>query len=54
MSDQEWVGKLVKFKSGRFGIVLSVQNESGSTFLNVHVSGLGVINIRAEDVEKVK
>ena len=54
MSNQEWVGKLVKFKSGRFGIVLSVQNESGTIFLNVHVSGLGIINIRSDDVEAVK
>ena len=54
MAEQEWVGRVVKFKSGRYGIVLSTQNVDKNIFLTVHVAGLGIINIRAEDVEAVK
>ena len=51
MAKEEWIGKMVKFKSGKIGIVLSSQSVGESTFLVVLISGQGIINIRAEDVE---
>ncbi len=54
MADEKWVGKIVKFKSGRYGIVLASQSVGDNIFLTVHVAGMGTINIRALDVEEVK
>tara|TARA_Y100000593_G_C4306486_1_gene336025 strand:- start:1042 stop:1203 length:162 start_codon:yes stop_codon:yes gene_type:complete len=51
MAKSELIGKLVKLKSGKLGIVLDVQKLSNSTFLSILVSGTGVINMRKEDVE---
>ena len=51
MAEEKWIGKIVKFKSGKIGIVLSSQNVMTTTFLSVLISGQGIINIRAEDVE---
>ena len=51
MAKEKWVGKIVKFKSGKIGIVLSSQNFNTTIFLSVLVSNQGIINIRAEDVE---
>tara|TARA_R110001592_G_scaffold299150_1_gene570051 strand:+ start:1505 stop:1666 length:162 start_codon:yes stop_codon:yes gene_type:complete len=52
--EKDWSGKLVRFKSGRIGIVLSSQNIANNTFLTVHIPDMGIINIRAEDVEEIK
>ena len=51
MAEKEWIGKIVKFKSGKIGIVLSCQKSDATFFLTVLISGQGIINIRAEDVE---
>ena len=51
MAKKEWVGKLVKFKSGKMGIVLSLEYYGKTAFLTVLISGQGIINIRAKDVE---
>ena len=53
MAEKEWIGSVVKFKSGRFGIVLSMQEAGNIIFLTVQVPGMGVITIRGDDVEKV-
>ena len=49
-----WSGRLVKFKSGRLGIVLSSQIIANNTFLTIYNSDMGIINIRAEDVEEIR
>ncbi len=54
MAEEEWLGSIVKFKSGRVGIVLSLQKKAGVEFITVQVPGMGIITIRAEDVEKIK
>ena len=54
MAAEEWVGKIVKFKSGRFGIVLSAQETGNIVFITVQVPDMGIITIRSEDVEKIK
>ena len=54
MASKEWIGSIVKFKSGRYGIVLSVQKISSITFITVQVPDMGIITIRADDVEKIK
>jgi len=53
LADEDWIGTIVKFKSGRIGIVVSVQKTGGITFITVQVPGMGVITIRGDDVEKV-
>ena len=50
----EWIGRIVKFKSGRIGIVLSKNNVGKTVFITVHVPGMGIITIRADDVEKIE
>ena len=52
--EKDWSGKLVRFKSGRIGIVLSSQKITDNTFLTVHIPDMGIINIRAEDVEEIE
>ena len=52
--EKDWSGKLVRFKSGRIGIVLSNQNIANNTFLTVYIPDMGIINIRAEDVEEIE
>ena len=49
-----WSGRLVKFKSGRLGIVLSSQVIANNTFLTIYSPDMGIINIRAEDVNEIK
>ena len=51
MAKEEWVGKIVKFKSGKIGMILSIQNIGETIFLSVLITGQGIINIRSEDVE---
>ena len=51
MAKEKWVGKIVKFKSGKIGMVLESKLINKTVFLNVLVTGQGVINIKAEDVE---
>ena len=53
MAKEEWIGKIVKFKSGKMGIVLSTQDVGETIFLSVLISGQGIINIRSEDVEAI-
>ena len=54
MSEQDFIGKLVKLKSGRLGIVLSAQHVDGNVFFVVLVSNLGLVNINEKDVEIIK
>tara|TARA_A100001011_G_scaffold191028_2_gene199680 strand:- start:209 stop:373 length:165 start_codon:yes stop_codon:yes gene_type:complete len=54
LAKEEWVGAIVKFKSGRYGIVLSAQKTADITFITVQVPDMGIITIRTEDVEKIK
>ena len=51
MAKEKWIGKIVKFKSGKVGIVLGSQQVNKTIFLYVLISGQGIINIRAADVE---
>lgn len=51
MSKSKLVSKLVRFKSGRIGIIMSVQRLHNGTFFVVLVPGLGLIDIGADDVE---
>ena len=52
--EKGWIGKLVKFRSGRIGIVISIQVIDRNTFLTVHIPDMGIINIKADDVEEIK
>tara|TARA_A200000159_G_C7048827_1_gene225239 strand:+ start:62 stop:223 length:162 start_codon:yes stop_codon:yes gene_type:complete len=51
MAKNKLIGKLVRLKSGRVGIVTEVNKISKTLFLSILLSGSGVINMRAEDVE---
>lgn len=51
MADSDLIGKLVRLKSGSIGIVTDVNKISKTLFLSILLSGSGVINMRAEDVE---
>lgn len=53
MARDEWIGSVVRFKSGRYGIVLSRQLLGDTSFITVNVPGMGIITIRANDVEKI-
>ena len=53
MANEKWVGCVVRFKSGRYGIVLSENAMSCVIFITVQVPGMGIITIRADDVEKI-
>lgn len=53
MSDTNLVSKLVRFKSGRIGIIMKVQKLSNKIFFVVLVPGLGLIDIGADDVELI-
>ena len=52
--EDDWSGKLVKFKSGRLGIVSSSQIIANNAFLTIYSPDMGIINIRAKDVEEIK
>ena len=54
MSEQDFVGKVVKLKSGRLGIVLSAKSVNDNVFFVVLVSNVGLINIHEKDVEIIK
>ena len=54
MSQKDLVGQLVKLKSGRLGMVLSVEISGGQTYLVVLVSDIGMIHINVKDVEIIK
>ena len=53
MAESKWVGKIVKFKSGKIGMVIDSEVIQNTVFLVVLISGQGIINIRAKDVEVV-
>ena len=53
MAQEAWIGNVVKFKSGRYGIVLSIQADYEVTFITVYVPSMGMITIRTKDVEKI-
>lgn len=54
MPSKDLVGKLVKLKSGRVGMVLSVEHSNKQTYLVVLVSDIGMIHINVKDVEVIK
>ena len=51
MAKEKWIGKIVKFKSGNIGMVLESKTFNKTVFLDVLITGQGIINIRAENVE---
>ena len=51
MAADELIGKLVKLKSGKVGIVLDTSKISKTVFLSILVYDAGIINMRADDVE---
>jgi len=51
VAKEKWIGKIVKFKSGKIGMILEYSIYDRTVFLNVLVSGQGIISIRAKDVE---
>ena len=51
MAKKKLLGKLVKLKSGKLGIVVEVQKLANSDFLTILIPGTGMINMRADDVE---
>ena len=54
MPKNELVGKLVKLKSGRVGMVLSVEISNNQTYLVVLVADIGMVHINVKDVEVIK
>ena len=54
MPQSELVGKLVKLKSGRVGMVLSAEISNNQTYFVVLVADIGMVHINAKDVEIIK
>ena len=50
MAEKDLIGKLVKLKSGKVGMVVEAQEMENSVFLTILISGHGMINMRADDV----
>lgn len=51
MAKKDLIGKIVKLKSGRLGIVLDTSQISRTIFLSILVYDVGIINMRSDDVE---
>ena len=51
MAKEDLIGKIVKLKSGRMGIVIDTSQISKTVFLIIMVYDVGIINMRADDVE---
>ena len=54
MQKDDLVGKLVKLKSGRVGMVLSAEISNGQAYLVVLVSDIGMVHINVKDVEVIE